>query len=104
MTPDDYLRAILSRETVDVSATSPVRGVQSVLQPLLSGWAGAQLRSIQPSGSFAKGTANHSGTDIDLFISLKSDTTNTLREIYRSLFSRLKSAGCSPQEQNVSIN
>jgi len=41
--------------------------------------------SISPSGSFAKGTANRSGTDIDLFISLSESTPETLKEIYDSL-------------------
>jgi uncharacterized protein (UPF0297 family) len=75
-----------------------------VLRPVLNEWAGMQLRAVQPSGSFAKGTANHSGTDIDLFISLKSDTTNTLKEIYTSLFNKLKEKGYAPKRQNVSIN
>ena len=31
------------------------------------------LAGILPSGSFAKGTAIHSGTDIDLFLSLRAE-------------------------------
>jgi hypothetical protein len=104
MTADEYLYAILRREAVDTSATSPVRDVQTVLRPALNEWAGRQLRSVQPSGSFAKGTANHSGTDIDLFVSLKSDTTNTLKEIYTTLFNKLKEKGYAPKQQNVSLN
>ena len=64
MTADEYLQKILAREAVDTSATSPVRGVQAILQPLLNEWGGLQLRTVHASGSFAKGTANHSGTDI----------------------------------------
>src|SRR5271156_6496334 len=104
MTADEYLYAILRREAVDTSVTSPVRDVQTILQPVLNEWAGQQLRAVHPSGSFAKGTANHSGTDIDLFVSLKSDTTNTLKEIYTSLFNKLKEKGYTPKQQNVSIN
>ena len=104
MSADGYLQAILNRETVDASPLSPVRGVQRVLQPILSQWAGAQLRLVQPTGSFAKGTANRSGTDIDLFVSLKSDTTNMLKEIYSSLFNTMQAKGYTPRQQNVSIN
>jgi tRNA nucleotidyltransferase (CCA-adding enzyme) len=104
MSADTYLQTILAREAVNASATSPVRGVQAILQPMLNEWAGTQLRAVHPSGSFAKGTANHSGTDIDLFISLKSDTTQTLKEIYTMLFNRLKERGYTPKQQNVSIN
>jgi hypothetical protein len=104
MTADEYLRQILARESVDTSSSSPVRGVQATVAPIIQGWAGSQLSSISASGSFAKGTANRSGTDIDLFISLKSDTTNTLKEIYDSLFAQFQSAGYTPKKQNVSIN
>jgi tRNA nucleotidyltransferase (CCA-adding enzyme) len=104
MSPDAYLQAILNREAVNVSATSPVLGVQVTIRPSLNQWAGTQLRVVHPSGSFAKGTANRSGTDIDLFISLRSDTTSTLREIYTSLLKRMKEEGYSPKQQNVSIN
>src|ERR1700691_3764391 len=103
MTADEYLKIILLREAVDVSPTSPVRQVQNTLSPLLTGWAGAMLRAVHPSGSFAKGTANHSGTDIDLFVSLSNNVTETLSEIYRKLFDRLKENGYTPKQQNVSI-
>lgn len=104
MTADQYLQNILSREAVDVSPTSPVLQVQKTLQPLLTEWAGVMLRSVHPSGSFAKGTANHSGTDIDLFVSLSNSVTETLKEIYTKLFNKLKEKGYSPRQQNVSIN
>lgn len=104
MTADEYLQTILAREAVDTSATSPVRGVQATLQPILNEWAATQLRAVHPSGSFAKGTANRSGTDIDLFVSLKSDTTNPLKEIYTGLFQRMTAKGYAPKQQNVSIN
>ncbi|WP_222029985.1 nucleotidyltransferase domain-containing protein [Rhizobium leguminosarum] len=101
---DAYLQAILSREAVDTGPNSPVRGVQGILAPLLAEWANVYLISVSPSGSFAKGTANHSGTDIDLFISLSENTVETLQQIYETLFTRLAQAGYTPKRQNVSIN
>ncbi|MDP9362812.1 MAG: nucleotidyltransferase domain-containing protein [Chloroflexota bacterium] len=103
MTPDRYLRGILLREHVDASARSPVLGVQRAVNPILRAWAGRQLVGIAPSGSFAKGTASRSGTDIDLFVSLSSSVTMTLEAIYESLFSTLHGAQLAPQRQNVSI-
>lgn len=104
MSADDYLKAILQREAVDTSASSPVRGVLRQVQPIIAEWAGAQLVNVTPSGSFAKGTANHSGTDIDLFVSLKEDTTNPLKEIYESLLKKMIDKGYAPKRQNVSIH
>ena len=104
MSADDYLLRILAREAVDTGPYSPVRAVQAVLQPALQIWAGGHLSSISPSGSFAKGTANHSGTDIDLFISWDQNTPDTLKDIYNKLFRRMTELGYQPKAQNVSIN
>lgn len=104
MTADTYLLGILAREAVDTGPYSPVRAVQAILQTAIQTWAGGYLSSISPSGSFAKGTANHSGTDIDLFISLTQDTPETLKDIYNKLFSRMTDLGYQPKAQNVSIN
>lgn len=104
MSADAYLQNILARETVDTGPYSPVRGVQSIVAPIIREWAGSQLVSINPSGSFAKGTANASGTDIDLFISLAANTTNPLKEIYGTLAARLQGGGYTVRRQNVSLN
>lgn len=104
MSADEYLQRILQREAVDTGLYSPVRGVQTTIQPIIQEWAGTYLVGVTPSGSFAKGTANKSGTDIDLFISLASTTNETLKEIYEKLFARMTEKGYSPRRQNVSIN
>lgn len=104
MSADAYLQRILAREAVDTGPSSPVRNVQNVIRPIIQEWAGAYLVNVSPSGSFAKGTANRSGTDIDLFISLSQDTPNTLKDIYNKLFSRMTEKGFTPKRQNVSIN
>jgi len=104
LSADSYLQNILSREAVDTGIFSPVRGVQTTIEPVIREWAGGFLSSLSPSGSFAKGTANKSGTDIDLFISLSSATTETLKDIYESLFKKMSQSGYNPKRQNVSIN
>jgi hypothetical protein len=100
---DAYLSAILQREAVDVSITSPVRQAASVLIPMIQCWAGKWLNEVSPSGSFAKGTANRSGTDIDLFISLHFQTPDPLKQVHDTLVEALKAAGYQPRRQNVSI-
>jgi tRNA nucleotidyltransferase (CCA-adding enzyme) len=67
---------------------SPVRGVQGIIYPIIQRWAGNRLLSLHPSGSFVKGTANISGTDIDIFISLSEDTTETLRKFMTNFSKR----------------
>lgn len=104
MSADDYLNRILQREAVDTGPFSPVRSVQGALQPIIQQWAGNRLAGMTPSGSFAKGTGNRSGTDIDLFISLTSETTETLKQIYEGLFTKMTQTGYTPKRQNVSIN
>ena len=104
MSADAYLQNILYREAVDTGPTSPVRGVQAWLQPIIQEWAGVYLVNVSPSGSFAKGTANKSGTDIDLFISLSSSTPDPLKDIYNKLFNKMTEKGFIPKRQNVSIN
>jgi hypothetical protein len=104
VTGTEYLNRILTRETVDTSLSSPVRSVQGMLMPLIREWAGNFLLEVQPSGSFMKGTAVLSGTDIDLFISISELCTDSLKDIYETLFRQLSNKGHSPKRQNVSIN
>jgi hypothetical protein len=104
MNADAYLISLVRRETVDTSANSPVRGVIAILRPELVKWGNKYLVGIAPSGSFAKGTAIHSGTDIDIFLSLRPETPDNLRDIYQKLFNAVQGAGYFPKKQNVSIN
>ena len=100
---DAYLRQVLTQYAVDVGPYSPVRQVQFHIVPVIQRWGGQQIVSIEPSGSFAKGTAVRTGTDIDLFVSLSSTTTEPLAAIYNSLFNTIAGAGYTPKRQNVSI-
>ena len=104
MSADEYLQRILQREAVDTGPYSPVRSVQVKIEPAIREWGGSYLSGVSPSGSFAKGTANHSGTDIDLFISLSPQTPVTLKEIYDTLFKKMTEKLYTPKRQNVSIN
>lgn len=98
-----YLTQILAREAVDTGMFSPLRQIQQVITPPVQAWANQFLLGMSPSGSFAKGTANKSGTDIDLFISLSETVPDSLSEIYEKLFNRMRETGYAPRKQNVSI-
>jgi hypothetical protein len=101
---DEYLRPLLAREAVDNSITSPFLRVRAELMPLLRNWAGINLMGVYPSGSFAKGTAVRSGTDIDLFLSLGEYDRRPMRAVHESLFDMLVAEGYKPRRQNVSLN
>lgn len=103
MSADQYLNAILAREAVDTSLFSPAFSAKATLTPLINAWGGNFVQSITPSGSFAKGTANVSGTDVDLFISLHPSTSHSLRDIYLTLFNALTNAGYAVRKQDVSL-
>lgn len=100
---DAYLHQVLARYAVDTGPFSAVRQVHSLVQPTIDQWGGQLVLSVEPSGSFAKGTAVRTGTDIDLFVSLSSATSEPLAKIYETLFNALSGAGLHPRKQNVSI-
>jgi hypothetical protein len=103
MSPSDYLRNILTRETVLIGLFAPVGPAYQALMPAIDRWGNGNAISVSPSGSFAKGTANSSGTDLDLFISIPPSVRNTVEEAYRLLASQLRAHGFAPKLQNVSI-
>ncbi len=103
MTADEYLRKLLRREQVDTGLYAPARSALTTLEPLMREWAGQYFVSMDASGSFAKGTGNSSGTDVDAFVSLTSTTPNPLKEIYTRLAAFLEERGYPARRQNVSI-
>jgi Second Messenger Oligonucleotide or Dinucleotide Synthetase domain len=73
------------------------------LTPILANWAGTQLSEIKLSGSYAKGTAVAGSTDLDVLVSLKVNTRESLKDLYNKLNRRLTSLGYATRLQNVSI-
>ncbi|MCM8594663.1 nucleotidyltransferase [Accumulibacter sp.] len=103
MTADQYVESVLAKYEVARGPTSPAERLGAVVASPVRTWAGQQLNALQYSGSCAKETGVHGVSDVDVFISLKSDTTNTLKEIYDSLYSLAQQQGWSPRQQNVSV-
>ncbi len=100
MTGDQYVQSVLTKYAVD---TASAKSAAESIAPALRTWAGEQLSSLEYSGSFAKGTATRLSADVDLFISLKSSTQETLRQIFESLYGLASNQAWSPVRQNVSI-
>ena len=103
MTADQYVETILAKYAVPRGPTSPAEQLGATVADPLRTWAGQQLNALQYSGSYAKETGVRGISDVDVFISLKSDTTQTLKELYEMLVSLAQKNGWSPRRQNVSV-
>ena len=103
MTPDQYVESVLAKYRVPRGPTSPAEQLGGSVAGRLRAWAGQQLNVLEYSGSYAKETGVRGISDVDVFISLKSDTTNTLRDIYDRLDALAQNQGWSPRQQNVSV-
>lgn len=86
-----------------LSERHPIILTQKEVGRIIAPWAGTQLSALLLSGSYSKNTAITGSTDLDLFISLKSNTVTSLRDIYNSLKIHLENNGVSVKQQNVSL-
>lgn len=102
-TPDAYLRRVLRRYAVGARHRDAALRAAGEIVPAVESWAGPALRKLGVSGSHAKGTAVLGGSDLDVFISLGSDTAATLSDIYWSLYQLASDSGWSPRAQTVSV-
>lgn len=97
---DAYLRGLLGLYAVDTTAAK-VAG-QSIY-PVIEKWSAGQLVKATFSGSLAKGTGVSLSTDADIFLSLRSTTSENLADIYSTLYNAVTQAGYPARKQNVSI-
>jgi predicted nucleotidyltransferase len=89
-----------------LSANSTISSAEQV-KKILFQWGQQYVHEIKYSGSYAKNTAITGLSDIDLFISLKTNTTSDLnmglKEIYYNLANYLNRVGYQTKLQNVSV-
>ncbi|MBI3601918.1 MAG: nucleotidyltransferase [Candidatus Omnitrophica bacterium] len=105
MTADEYLQSMIIKYRISAGQGSPAYNAGNIIYPIIQKWATTQLREVRFSGSNAKGTAIRGVTDVDLFISLKSDTTNSLKEIFEAIHDwMIKNGYPNARKQNVSIH
>lgn len=103
LTPDQYVESVLAKYAVPMGANSEPERVANAIAPIIRQWAGSYLAGLSFSGSYAKGTPVRGGTDVDLFMSLHSNTPESLRQIYESLHALALRNMWSPRRQDVSI-
>jgi hypothetical protein len=102
MTADEYLKIILTTKKADSISLSDWR--LNNIKTIITSWAGQKLCEFKKSGSSAKGTAVKGITDFDIFISLKSDTTESLKDIYNKLDTTVTRKGIKTRRKNVSLS
>jgi hypothetical protein len=103
VTADEYILSVVSRYNVQRGPDSPAFKAGVQLSQLIAAWGDGNLFNVQISGSYAKGTGITGSTDIDLLLSLKSDTPGTPKDIYYELYKWLDDRHLSPSKRNVSI-
>ncbi|MDP3980118.1 MAG: nucleotidyltransferase [Chlamydiota bacterium] len=103
MTADDYVLSVVSQYQLTTGPQSPAYQAAQQLYPIIKNWANEFFLNVSFSGSYAKGTGIKGSTDVDLFISLVSQTPGTLKEIYENLYAYLAQKGYAPRRQNVSV-
>jgi hypothetical protein len=100
MTADEYLMQVIQKYQANPSTATTV---SYQIYPTIKTWAGDFLLETIWSGSIAKGTTVSLSSDADIFISISSTCTNSLAEIFNSLYDSLNKAGYATRKQNVSI-
>lgn len=102
MTADEYVLSIVQKHQQQTGVNSPAHQTANLIYKSIKDWAGEYLNEVHFSGSYAKGTGVKGSADLDLFISLKSDTPYTLQHIFDSLYLNYKKI-VPARKQNVSI-
>lgn len=103
MNANRYVDGIVGKYEVAKGPGTPVYEVGERLRGLVQRWYSGRLLRVHNSGSLAKGTSIRGGTDLDLFISLRPRTGNSLRATYNGLYQNADAEGLNPRRQNVSI-
>jgi len=103
MTADQYVENVIAKYAVPRGQNSPAEKLGATVAGPIRTWAGQYLENLMYSGSYAKQTGVHGASDVDLFISIKSDLNQPLKEIYSSLYNLALKQRWEPREQNVSV-
>jgi hypothetical protein len=100
MSGDVYLNGVIAKYAVN---EMDAKKAANILYPVIERWSNGYLSKAEFSGSISKGTAISIGTDVDIFISMSSNTPGTLADIYNTLCKTVVQQGYQIRLQNVSI-
>jgi len=103
MTANEYIQSILRKYEVQRGPSSPAEILGNIVADPIIKWAGKYLKKLFYSGSYAKHTGVKGNTDVDIFISLSSDTPGSLKDIYNNLVQLANENKWSTRQQNTSV-
>jgi hypothetical protein len=103
LTADEYVLNIVRKYSVPTGNTSFAYQAGQHFVPVIREWAGNWLLNTSYSGSFAKGTAVHGDADVDLFVSLSTETPYTLGQIFQNLYQFFSARKYPLRQQEVSV-
>jgi len=86
MNSEQYVAGVIAKYAVKAGMGTRPHKAAAAASAVVKEWAGAYLLGVDFSGSYAKGTAISLGTDADLFISLSPAVSQSVKELYWSLF------------------
>lgn len=101
MTSDQYLENIIRQKSIYPIQLTDFR--LNRITNLIRNWSGVYLNSIKLSGSSAKNLIVSGESDIDIFISLKSDTPQDLKTIFNSLATTLQQNYLPAEKHTVAL-
>lgn len=103
-TEECFLEKLLAKITPRRKEQSQLTGAHRELERLLHRMfpAGALL-GVDPSGSYAKGTALAQAADLDLLLSFSSATAGTIHDLFEHVVELLRRAKLRPRRQTVSV-
>ena len=100
--PNEYLEEVLQKYQTNAS---DLHQIVDHFKPIINNWGKPYCNDLIVMGSIAQGVfvKKEMGLDLDLLVSMKSDTPFTVKELYESLHKYLKSKNYKVELRNISM-
>lgn len=102
-TVDQYASTVVEKYHITANTGSPSHRAADELVPLLKQWGKQYLLGITLSGAYAKNTAIHLSSDVDVLIALSPVPNMDMKQVFWSLFEFLTDRDLRPHTRSVSI-
>lgn len=102
-TVDQYASTVVEKYHITADTGSPSHQAADELVPLLKQWGKQYLLGMTLSGAYAKNTAIHLSSDVDVLIAVTPVPNMDMKRIFWSLFEFLTDQDLRPHTKSVSI-